>query len=418
LVQKLTHFRSNSRPLLALTLALFVGAVLFFANPREPGAENIDVANVQASIDPFDPTGSRSVATFFTRLLIGGVGAPGDLSEEHLHAILSQADRYLEIYQEDKPNHALLLETLSSINALVGNMQAAIAALEQASSINSEVYGESSPVYFLSRLRLAKLYWKSGNPGHAEMLYHALSEVAERLEFPPRSFAAIYAGLCNTRWMRGDLDAAVINCEKALKIRQQELDPMHLLVARSTENLAIIYTELDRYSEAIDLYETAFQLKTHVHGEISYPVALNLTNHSSLLIKNDEIQAAQDKLNASLAIFKQLPITFGPGPGIAYINLSEIFRLNGNFEEAERYARLAIEELVIVAENVPNHHLASGYLNLAEINLERNENQEGLMNLKASVSNFTQTLGLEHPETQNAMAKLASVESRDYEVLP
>ena len=174
----------------------------------------------------------------------------------------------LEIFRKfrDKghPDLALGLSNLANLYYRQGRYREAEPLHKQALEVSREVLGDEHPDVAKSLNNLAALYWNQGRYAEAEPLQKQALEIRRAVlgvEHPDlaeslNNLAILYndQGRC--------VEAEPLH-KQALEIRRAALGAEHPDLAESLNNLAILYNEQGRYAEAESLLDEAQEIAQH-----------------------------------------------------------------------------------------------------------------------------------------------------------
>jgi tetratricopeptide (TPR) repeat protein len=93
---------------------------------------------------------------------------------------------------------------------------------------------------------------------------------------------------------------------RALTMREQALEPTHLLVAQSLDALAALYWVKAQYAQALPLYQRALTIRREALGPNHLDVAESLNNLASLYHAQGQYDLALPIYQQTLAIVEQV----------------------------------------------------------------------------------------------------------------
>jgi len=194
--------------------------------------------------------------------------------------------------------------------------------------------------------------------------------------------------------------------QRALRIREQQLGPDHLLVAKSLNGLASLYSNQGNYAEAEPLYQRALHSLEQQLGLDHPEVAKSLNNLASLYREQSKYAEAEPLYQRALSIWEQL----GPDyAGVAYpLNgLATLYYDQGKYAEAEplfqRTLRIWEQQLG------PDHPLVAYPLNnLANLYQEQSKYAEAEPLYQRALRIREQQLGPDHSDVAASLNGLAT----------
>ncbi|BAY33133.1 TPR repeat-containing protein [Nostoc carneum NIES-2107] len=131
--------------------------------------------------------------------------------------------------------------------------------------------------------------------------------------------------------------------KRALELRKDILGEHHPAFATSLNNLAGLYKATARYSKAELLYQQALELRKRLLGDNHPDVAASLNNLALLYDQQERYQEAEPLYLQSLEIRKHLLGEHHPSVAIILNNLSLLYYHQQRYKEAESLSLQAIE---------------------------------------------------------------------------
>ncbi|WP_164928885.1 CHAT domain-containing tetratricopeptide repeat protein [Gloeobacter violaceus] len=202
--------------------------------------------------------------------------------------------------------------------------------------------------------------------------------------------------------------------EQALATREKALGPEHPEVAKSLNNLALLYTERGEYAEAEPLFRRALAIREKAFGPEHPEMAKSLNNLALLYSERGEYAEAEPLFRRALAIREK---AFGPEhPEVAknLNNLALLYSERGEYAEAEPLHKraLAIEEKAFGPEH---QKMAVGLGNLALLYYRWGEYAEAEPLFKRTLAILEKAFGPEHPRVAVSLNNLANLYDRQGE---
>jgi tetratricopeptide (TPR) repeat protein len=215
---------------------------------------------------------------------------------------------------------------------------------------------------------------------------------------------------------QGDYETARPLYERALAIREQELDPAHPATAQSLNNLAALLYAQGDYGAARPLYERAMAIYVQALGPTHPTTAYSLNNLAELLRAQGDYEAARPLYERALAIREQALGPFHPDTAGSLNNLAELLCDQGDYGAARPlYERaLAIDEQALG----PVHPATATSLNNLAWLLKAQGDYEAARPLyERALAIREQALGPDHPATATSLSNLAVLlyAQEDYE---
>ncbi len=279
---------------------------------------------------------------------------------------------------------ARLLNRLGQLYAKERRFTAAQTAHEEASALAAEA--DDAEAMIAAYLSMSELYKNQHQYDKAELLARqALLEI-ERLDDNTRYLAFAYKILGNTARQRGDLTTAEKFLRRAVKLRYQLDEPVHL--ARELHDLGLILTEAGQYEEAVIIYEEAAAILVPVNDETDKSLilmslgylyyrqekwveaestfrridtlalarsgeigrqALTLNNLGNVLLKKGEMGEATECLQEAISLWQQIGDEVNLANSLG--TLAELLTIYGNQAEATIYYEEAIVILSRYSDN-------------------------------------------------------------------
>jgi tetratricopeptide (TPR) repeat protein len=207
---------------------------------------------------------------------------------------------------------------------------------------------------------------------------------------------------------RGKFSEAEQLSQRALAINETAFGSDHPLVASSLNNLAILYGQQSKFSQAETLFRRALAINEKVLGPDHVSVAQLLNNLGLLNYYQSKYSQAEPLLKRALAIREK---TFGPGHSdVAQTlnNLSILYVVQGRFTEAEPLTQRALT--IFEKAFGPDHpNFAAALLNLANLYRYQKRFSEAEPLLKRALAIREKAFGSEHPNIAQSLNSLANL---------
>jgi CHAT domain-containing protein/Tfp pilus assembly protein PilF len=193
--------------------------------------------------------------------------------------------------------------------------------------------------------------------------------------------------------------------QDALVIRQQFLEPGHLLIAKSFYNLAIVHEAQGHYSEAESLYEQVIELREQQLGPEHSQTIQGLGGLADLYQSQGLYNEAESLYLEAIDVLKQ-QFPEHPNIPISLNSLAELYRLQGRYSEAEPLYLEAIDTLTQQA-GADYSSTAIGLNNLALLYVSQGRYEEAEIFFERALPIFEQHVGPDHPGTAQILNNLA-----------
>ncbi|MGD1808500.1 tetratricopeptide repeat protein, partial [Dapis sp. BLCC M126] len=226
--------------------------------------------------------------------------------------------------------------------------------------------------------------------------------------------------LANLYSDQGKYTEALPLFQRSLAIREKALGAGHPEVANSLNNLANLYSDQGKYTEALPLYQRSLAMLEKALGADHRDVAQSLNNLAELYLRKGKYTEALPLLQRSLVIQEKALGVDHPEVAISLNNLAGLYQGQGKYTEAlPLYQRsLAILEKTLGAD----HPLVATNLNnLAELYRDQGKYTEALPLYQRSLAMLEKALGADHPNVAMSLNNLAELyhDQRKYtEALP
>ncbi|MEU4544725.1 FxSxx-COOH system tetratricopeptide repeat protein [Nonomuraea dietziae] len=307
---------------------------------------------------------------------------------------------------------AAVLTEQGKLLEVVGDLEGAIAAQEQALTLAEGAFGPDHPgvAYVLKRLGDV-LVCQRRLPEARRTLERGHGILASRDDADGRELARIGRDLGFAAWLAGDLTSAQQWLTRSLTASRSLLDPGHPDVAHSLSGLGLVLQDAGRREEAIKLQEQALSLLVAVYGEEHPEVAhtLDKLGYALRLVgRYDEARLSHER---ALAI---LEACYGPGHGevgMPLTNLGLVYQEIGDHDVAQEHQERAMGVFSTVFG--PDHpHAQLGARRLGMARLLGGRVVEARELLESAVTGTERALGPGHPDVGRALLDLAAVHER------
>jgi CHAT domain-containing protein/tetratricopeptide (TPR) repeat protein len=192
-----------------------------------------------------------------------------------------------------------------------------------------------------------------------------------------------------------------------LEIREKSLGPAHRDVAASLNNLAALYEDQGRYTEAEPLAKQSLEISEKALGPNHPDVAISLNNLAELYQHQGRNTDVEPLYKRSLEISEKALGSNHPDVAVSLNNLAEVYRKQGRNGEAERLYKQALAISEAAVGDHPNLALYLNNLALLYKTLGRYGEAEPLF--KRSMGIREKALGPDHPKFAESLNNLASL---------
>ena len=319
-----------------------------------------------------------------------------------------------------------------------------------AEKINAALNTE--PVIKARLLRtIGRVYQELGLYGAASRALTLSLEIQRELgESDPQKLATVLDDIGDLKHEVGDFDAARSYYREALELRQSQFDQPHVDIVRSLRNVAISYWRQDQLHSAMELTQQARTMLLEVPGkneQLQDSLTNNLANIYSYMDRNAEAEHLQrELLEARYARYGENHLS----TGFAHDNLAITLDALEKWEEAEQHYRKALQILLLVygddhpevaqtMANVGSFLVDRGAFNEAEdlllkaieihrstigndyfmvadslstlskLRLEQGKKDSALDLMNQALAIYGETLPVEHSKTRDGQAQLAEI---------
>ncbi|GCE28344.1 tetratricopeptide repeat protein [Dictyobacter alpinus] len=211
------------------------------------------------------------------------------------------------------------------------------------------------------------LCFRAEKYGEARELAQRSLRLQEQMVGPDHPcLAALLCTLALSSWAQGQLNSRETETlflrAIALQEKTQGIETTEL--AALLNNLAAVYIETGRYSEAETLLLRALHIQERICGTENLRFAFYLDTLAMLYLKMERYAEAETSYQRTLQLFEQYSDTLHPGIRYPLTGLVNLYIRQEKYEEAkvllQHIASLPEQEPIPEAATVPPSHLASG----------------------------------------------------------
>lgn len=159
---------------------------------------------------------------------------------------------------------------------------------------------------------------------------------------------------------------ALPRCLKAVEVAKSNYGPEHPLVAKSLNDLGVVYSSLGNFSKVLECYEEALPIWLKSKNENVVDLATCYSNLSYLHRRLENYEKALENAYQGLDIRLKELGELHPHVAISYCGLSETYMLLDNYEKALIYGEKGLKvRMSVLKKNDPR--LAESYRNMGRL---------------------------------------------------
>eukprot|EP00820_Chromera_velia_P023137 Cvel_31665.t1-p1 / transcript=Cvel_31665.t1 / gene=Cvel_31665 / organism=Chromera_velia_CCMP2878 / gene_product=Kinesin light chain 3, putative / transcript_product=Kinesin light chain 3, putative / location=Cvel_scaffold4760:3764-6339(-) / protein_length=546 / sequence_SO=supercontig / SO=protein_coding / is_pseudo=false len=227
-------------------------------------------------------------------------------------AVEAHRERRLEPVESSEALYGVLFLNKADDLVREGKFEEAMEAYETALRVRKQVFGEDSqcPETALILNRMASLFMRQKK--HEEAVRRLRSETAavfERLSFKDTENAAKAAEhhkVAKSFAEKAKLREAEKGYRQALQVKKRVFGDVHLSIANTTSNLAVVLQRQRKYGEALEMYEETLRVKKTIFGDEHPATADTLYSMGVLLETQGEYKKAHEMFEEALRVRKQV----------------------------------------------------------------------------------------------------------------
>jgi CHAT domain-containing protein len=282
-------------------------------------------------------------------------------------------------YFEQSNNLDQSIQTRITIASMMRELGWLVAASEEASKALDEarqLKDKSLVPAALASVAIAQ--YNLGEFANARKSYEDLLYLKSPNEL---AIARLQSGYAHTLAATGELEAARVELESAMKVIKEKGTPIEH--AQMLNTLGCTEASLDHYSKATQLFTQALEVLSMIQPKQDHFTMVMLQNLADADARSNNLQNAKAHLLAMFPLLKKNrePLT----EGRTYAALGEIFLGLQDAPEAEKYLRAGIT----VSEKLNDDaSLWRDYTNLAELQLVMGQAQAAKESLSSALSYF------------------------------
>ena len=144
-------------------------------------------------------------------------------------------------------------------------------------------------------------------------------------------------------WRQCNLEEALKWYDKALEIREKVLDPLHPDLANTYNNKGIVCWKQDNLEEALKWLDKALEIKEKVLDPLHPDLAISYNNKGSVYDSQGKNEEALKCFDKALEIFEKVLDPLSPSLASSYNNKGIVCWKQGKYEEAMKWYNKALE---------------------------------------------------------------------------
>ncbi len=240
----------------------------------------------QKNLDPLDPNLAKS----YTNLGILNE-LMGDLKQALIYFEKSLS---IKLATLGKDNAKLMYDYkgLAVIYQKLGDIGQALVLARKAKALEEKYFGAQTFNTGVTHTMLGTLYRANGQIDLALRHLQTAEEILLSIEGINPELGPVYHNLSVILSGQGNLDLALQNAEKALRINTQNYGLSHPFIAGNHVRMGQIFLEKKNYQRARDHFETALDISTELHGNRHQNVVRALVNLSQVSREMGEVEEA------------------------------------------------------------------------------------------------------------------------------
>ena len=175
----------------------------------------------------------------------------------------------------------------------------------------------------------------------------------------------------------GKYEEAMKWIDKALEIFEKVLDPLSHYLATTYNNKGCVYLDQGKYEEALKFLDKALEIDEKVLDPLSHSLATTYNNKGNVYSKQGKYEEAMKWYDKALEIDEKVLDPLHPDLATTYNNKGTIYSDQGKYEEAMNWYDKALEICEKVLDPL-SPALASSYSNKGGVYLSQGKYEEAL----------------------------------------
>ncbi len=220
--------------------------------------------------------------------------------------------------------------------------------------------------------------------------------------------ATSLSNLAGLYWQEGRYTEAEGLEQRALAIREKTFGPDHPEVATDLDNLAVLASDQGRYGDAEPLEERALAIRQKALGSDNLAVAKSLIEQAQLQVDQGRYAQAEPLYKRALAIRDQILGPDHPAVAATLNDLAILYRYEGRYAEAEPLHKraLAIDQQALGAEHP---EVATDLNNLALLYADQGRYADAKAMYERALAIREKALGPNHADVATSLNNLAGL---------
>jgi tetratricopeptide (TPR) repeat protein len=267
--------------------------------------------------------------------------------------VLDEARRQLadgQFAKDPATESALALVMGHSYEGL-GLYEDAVPLLRRSAELRQAAHGRNDPRTYASLYRLGTVLWKKGDLEESLQIREDLVEMAVTTSgLIHRDYAEALSNLANTKADMGDFAGAELHLREAVEIGRllaveaegETEGQAQRDLGRFLNNYGTVLMDLERYAEAVTVFEEMLEIRARQEGPNSDVYAIGLVNLGSAQGSLGRLDDAEATLVQAVALNEAVHGPNHPRTGNAYAALATVLYKRGRYPESEEMARRAL----------------------------------------------------------------------------
>ncbi len=249
----------------------------------------------------------------------------------------------------------------------LGHQEEALAELQRAEALYTEVLGEGHPDTIDARDAIGTSLYNLGRLDEAQAVLEAALAARAKTLGPdhPEQFSTL-TSLGNIAWERGDVQKSRRIHTQARELAERKLGPEHPNVSIALRNLGHAANLDGKPDEAAELFERALSIRKAAFGEDSVTVADVLVDLAGVELRRKNPTHALELIDQAQAVLARASAQGTESEGYVRMKRGDALLALGRQGDAEAEYRLALEVMRSAMSDV-SPRTADAALGLAEV---------------------------------------------------
>lgn len=316
------------------------------------------------------------------------------------------------VKDEDATDHLAHAEFLRSVGALHEHLGDFDRALEHYTDAQHSLEKGGRPRQIMGielLVRIGNLYRKQGQFAKA-LRQHLMAEklVARAFEgedvdltddlVSSRLLASVHAHLGNSKKEINDFDGAMVALKKGLQIRLEckHLGPNCTDTADSHNDIGCVLHKLKKYSEALQHYMEAMEIRVAKFGRDHSETAMTYNNIAAVYEATDEFTKAIHWYQEATLSYEKTVGVEHPETATAYRNVGNVLARSpeADLDSAVQYHRKSV---AAYSKSLgPHPDTAQAHMNVGGVLLQQGKADESIHSYKTALEIVVATVGAQH----------------------